>query len=98
MYFRQQEASHQDHVGKHFYKRIRQWSEIENQVLSPRTAEDEEQYRSRTRAVQIDYGKTAHHATSSSPLGATTHTESRNADAESCRKGSICQNGGTLLH
>ena len=40
-YTRQQEDSHQDPNGKH--RRIWSWCEIGNQVLTLRTAEDEEQ-------------------------------------------------------
>ena len=55
----------------------------------------------RTRAVDIHHAATAGNATSSRRLVATIHWESRDADSQSIRTGSICQNVGNwtlLLH
>ena len=51
-------------------------------------------HRFRTRAIDMDWAKSAEHATISRRLVATTHWESRNAVSQSFRTGSICKNGG----
>ena len=67
------------------WSRIFQWHEVEKQVFTPRTAEEEEQHRSRRRVVDIHYAKTR---------------ESRDGDSEGFRTGSMGQNRGkwTILH
>ena len=92
-YFRQQEASHQYHIGEHFVFTICQLSETEHQVPTPQIDLEPEQ-------LSLITQKNANHVTNSRRLVATTHRESRDADSESFRTGSICWNGGkwTTLH
>ena len=67
---------------------------LNNQVHTPRRAEDEEQIDLEPEQLTLITKKTAKRATSSRRLDATTHRESRDADSQGFRTGSICQNGG----
>ena len=72
------------------YNNFCQWYDTENDVFTPRTAEDEEQIDREPEHLTLITQKTAEHATSSRRLVVTTHRESRDADSESLRTGIIC--------
>ena len=80
--------------SQNLHNRICQWHEIENLVLTPRTAEDEEQIDLDPDQLTLISQKTAERATSSRRLVATAHRESRNTDSESFRRGIICHSCG----
>ena len=102
-YIRKQEDCHQYHFGKQstlvftieFASGMRLSIRIYAEKIGRRRA-----HRSRTRAVNIGYAKTAKRATSSRRLDATIHRVSRDAGLRSFRTGIIFQKGGkwTILH
>ena len=85
-YIRKQEDSHHDHIGKQFSMYFQSnLPTVWYWKSGSCTQKSGRRNQSPTRAVGIDYAKTAKHATSLRRLDATTHRESRDADSDSFR-------------